>query len=502
MFVFARTRVTQFFLSRREGPEASLLFLLCAAAFIVRIWGMSRFHFWDEMVYLQNAQVICCGKVNYSELDFRPPLLSVIFAGLFLVWRSVFAASIAAAFLNALGPVFLYLAGRRSVGRLPAAIAALLLAFSPFFVGVFPNGFVSDDTGNSLLTDSPALTLILVALWLLLRALQRDSVADFFCAGMALAATVLMRFGSLPSACILFLLPLIAKRRLRALAACALGLLVAMAPYLLWSRLRYGGFFFTLRAGWAGVVDAGEPFSYYIVNSLVIFTPAAVLGLLLKAASSLQRLIRAVAHSIPSQLRNPSALFSGPSPHLIEAFLWLWLLADFAFFSTMPHKEPRYIMQLAPPFLLLAGSGLALLCSMRHRLLRPAAALLVAALLIFTFLPDRERFDQPFIQPGEPQEMLAAEFLQSALPSTADLYMNFNYPAFAFYTNCRIHELPPDGPALYDEIDRIPPGGILIVYRQSEDAVWAPDLAWMDANPNFQRLRDFSTFLIYRRIGS
>jgi hypothetical protein len=29
----------------------------------------------------------------------------------------------------------------------------------------------------------------------------------------------------------------------------------------------------------------------------------------------------------------------------------------------------------------------------------------------------------------------------------------------------------------------------------------ARDLAWMDANPNFQRLRDFSTFVIYRRVA-
>ena len=35
---------------------------------------MSKLHFWDEMVYLQSAQVICCGKTNYSELDYRPPL--------------------------------------------------------------------------------------------------------------------------------------------------------------------------------------------------------------------------------------------------------------------------------------------------------------------------------------------------------------------------------------------------------------------------------------------
>jgi len=138
-----------------------------------------------------------------------------------------------------------------SVGRLPAAIAALLLAFSPFFVGVFPNGFASDATGNSLLTDSPALTLILLAFWLLLRALDRQSPPRFAWAGLALALSILMRFGTLPSVGMLFLLPLTAKQRWKALMACGAGLLVGLSPYLIWSRLRFGTFF--LRCKLAGL---------------------------------------------------------------------------------------------------------------------------------------------------------------------------------------------------------------------------------------------------------
>lgn len=476
--------------------EFFVLFLLCVAAFLVRVWGMSRFHYWDEMVYLQNAQVICCGKTNYSELDFRPPLLSVMLAGVFLVWHSIYAACIATALLNALGPAFLYLAGRRAVGRLPAAIAALLLAFSPFFVGIFPDGFVSDDTGNSLLSDSPALTLVLLAFWLLLRALERQTISRFAWAGLALASTILMRFGSLPSAGILLLLPLAAKQRGKALTCCGLGIFLGLAPYLLWSRLHFGGFFYTLSAGWAGVVDQPESFFFYLRNAAVIFTPVALLGLVLAAPSSLWRLVRG-----PSQLRTPAPLASSRSATFLQAFLWLWLVADFLFFSAMPHKEPRYLLPLVPPFLLLAGSGLALLSALPGKVLRPAGALLLAALLVFTFLPLRLRFSNPFIDRGEPQELLASQFLQSTVPPGTGLYMNFNFPAFAFYTNFPIHELPAVGPALYDGIARIPPGGVLIVYRKSEGEVWAPDLDWMDANPRFQRLRDFSTFVVYRRIA-
>jgi len=136
--------------NRQAVLEFAFVVLLVMAAFLLRVWPLSKVHFWDEAVYLQNAEVICCGKVNYSELASRPPLLSLIFAAVFLLWHHVYAACIATALLNALGPALLYLSGRMVAGRIPAAIASMLLAFSPFFVGVFSPGIVSDDTGNKL----------------------------------------------------------------------------------------------------------------------------------------------------------------------------------------------------------------------------------------------------------------------------------------------------------------------------------------------------------------
>jgi hypothetical protein len=475
---------------------AVFLSILFVAAFLVRLWGMSKSHFWDEMVYLQNAQVICCGKINYSELDFRPPLLSLIFAGVFLLWRHIFAACIATAFVNALGPVFLFFAGRLSVGRLPAAIASLLLAFSPFFLGIFPTGFDSDDTGNSLLTDSPALTLVLLAFWLLLRALNRPTVFRFFSAGFALALCILMRFGSIPSVAMLLLLPLATRSRWKAIAACFSGLAVGIAPYLLWSRFTFGSFLHTLRVGWTNVEGPVEPFTFFLRNAATIFTPIALIGLLLSLLSLLAQL---------SLLRAPfRSAFTRPastgSQRLVKAYLWLWLLLGLLFFSLMPHKEPRYILPLAPPILLLASSGLALFTTLPNKPLRLAAACLLAAVLFLTFLPLHERLTTPFLNSATPDEESASTFLESSLPANTTLYMSFNYPAFAFYTNFRIHELSTVGPALYRDMQQIPPGQVLIVYREAEDSSQS-DIAWAAANPKFQRLRDYPSFTIFRSLA-
>src|SRR5215471_8829414 len=306
---------------RRVILESTFVVLLIAAAFVLRLWPLSTAHFWDETVYLQNAEVICCGKANYSELDGRPPLLSLIFAAVFLLWHHVYATSIATALLNALGPAFLYVSGRMIAGRIPAAIASLLLAFSPFFVGVFPAGFTSDDTGNSLLSDSPALTLILLSFWLLLRALSKQTDLRFACAGFILALVVLMRFASLSSVGVVSLLVLAADRWWRAALASATGFFAGIGPYLCWSRLRYGGFFRTFRNGWERFQGPGESPLFYLKSFGNIFAWITFAGLALwisRWAWENWKQKRGY-HQVSLVGRTGGRRSRG-----LEAFLWLW----------------------------------------------------------------------------------------------------------------------------------------------------------------------------------
>jgi Dolichyl-phosphate-mannose-protein mannosyltransferase/Alg9-like mannosyltransferase family len=492
LFAFA----DRFLFTVKSKPSILIfsLLLLFAGAFLVRVWGLSYLHYWDEMVYLQNAKVICCGKTNYSELQFRPPLLSLLFAGAFLIRDHIFAASIVTAALNALGPVLLFLSGRRIVGALPSALASLLLAFGPFFVGVFPAGFDSDDTGNSLLTDSPALTLVLLGLWLMLRALEKQKLSRFALAGFGISLAILIRFGSIPSVGLLCLLPMMAKDRWRALAATGAGFMAGLGPYLLWSRIAYGGYFETLREGWKNVEGPEPPFTFYLANSPTIFTWIGVLGLLLAAGAGLVILFKSLRRK---PIRAADFTIS-VSPEVLQGFLWLWLLIDFVFFSQMPHKEPRYVMPLAPPLLLLSGSGLALFCRLPGKLLRPIGVLLLTAGMVVTLLPSASRLTDRFVVPDHPEEMEASIFLESRYPPATPLYMNFNYPAFAYFTNFGINVLPIGGPELYRAIDEMPESGILIAYRKNESG--DPKIEVLNHDPSLEVVKEYSTLVIYRRL--
>ena len=484
-----------------DGPtfdwlDVIFMTTLFLVASVLRLWGISKVHYWDEMVYLQNALVICCGKSNYSELMFRPPLISLFYAAIFKLWRSIYGACIGAALLNALAPVFLFLSGRRAVGRVAALVASVLFASSPFFIGIFPAGFDSDNTGNSLLTDSPALTLITLSFWLLLRALGQPSFLRFFVSGIALALCVLMRFGSLSCVGILLLLTLFASPIWKAASACFCGLAAGLAPYIAWCIFKFGDPFFTLKQGWIHVEGPTPPFTFFLRNSIPMFSPIVLAGFAFYVA---WKVIPYSSNLLENKWNGD--IDTVPLRWPIQNFLLAWLVVGFLTFSFIPHKEPRYIMPAAPPLFLLSGLGFTLVLALRRRVLRWAGLGIFCALLLLTILPLRSLLSTPFLDRQVPDEERAGKMLSATLPPGTTLYMSFNYPALAYYTNFRIHDFSDVGPALYRDMRDVPPGEVLVVYREAETPSQA-DVAWCDSSQLFSRIAAYPSFVVYRRLAS
>ncbi len=455
--------------------EAALLMVLCAASFLVRLWPVSQVRFWDETVYLQNAEVICCAKTNYSELDSRPPLLSLLFVAAFMVWHSIYAASVVTAALNAAGSLFLYLAGQRLAGRAAAAIAALLLAFLPFFV--------SGTTGNSLLTDSPAVTLVLICFWILTKAADENAGSWFICGGFVGSLAVLMRFASLPAVAVLSVLCLRPWRRIKAVLQFTAGFALGVGPYLLWSRAHYGGFLTTLRHGWEYVSGSIEPPLYYLQNFVSVFSWMTVAGLALWAAALLLRLKRGTK----AGAERPSLLW--------QVFLVAWVLILLAYYTAIPHKELRYILPLAPPLLLLAATGFAELLRIRNQALRVLASAVVAAGFVYTCAPDIARFHYPVVSPYVSEEKQVADYLNSIASPSAVLYASFNYPVFGYYTRLTVRRIDEQGETFYRFFPEIMTrDGYLLLYPELNKD---PRMDWVESNPHFRRVREFPSLIVY-----
>jgi len=468
--------------SRNRFIEFISLVLIFTGAFTFRAWPLTNIHYWDEAVYLQDAEVICCGKTNYSDLDSRPPLISLMFTAVFLVWHHVYAAQILTALVNASGVVFLYLAGRLLVGRVGAAIAALLLAFGPFFISIFPPWFDSDNTGNSLLTDSPALSLLILSFWLLLLALRRPRLRRFGLIGFVFALACLMRFACLSNVAVLGLLILTTEKWWKNVLACAAGFFAGFGPYLVWSRITYGGFFETMRRGYQYYEGARQSPIYYLQNFGVMFGWITLAGLLLWILGFV--------------LERKAGLVAQGLPRWLPYYLWLWLALSIMIFFVLRHQEPRYAMPWAPPLFLLAGSGLTWLISFQRRPARVMGTVVVTAALLITFLPDRERFDTPFIDHSVTEEMRVAAYLDQTLPRNAIVYSNFNYPLFGYYTHLKVHELPEQGSKLYEALAHLPSDGVLVAYTDP-DIIPDPKPEWLAANPHFEPFKTFPNMTLY-----
>ncbi len=464
--------------------EVAFLALLFALGFLARLWPIWQSHWWDEAVYLQDAAYICCGKHNYSELSSRPPLLSLFYAGIFLLWNSQYAASLLTAALNSLGAVFLYWAGKMLHGRSAAVIAALLFAFSPFLV----------HWSNALITDCPALTLTVLAFCFVLKAEATDRLLWAGLAGFVTGLSGLMRF---PAMITILIFPLYLLREgkiFRRLGVFALGWGLGFGPYLLWSWLAFGSLMSTLRTAVSNVGGSVEPKLYFLQHFGEIF-PWVTLGgaalwvvawlrdsLLTWGREGEEFVLRIGKRA--NQPRRPS-----------DAMLWAWAALVALYFSNIPHKELRYILPLAVPLFLLAGRGLAVLARARTLQTRAIGIAILTLALGYSFAPLLQRFDMPFISPFVSEEVEASNYLNQHARSTGWLYSNFNYPVFGYYTSLNLALLREQDMSFYTAFPRnMPEDGYLIIYKQVQKE---PTLAWADADPHFRRMKEFPSLVLY-----
>ncbi len=477
-------------LSRRQAAGLAAILLL---ALLLRVVPLSFSHFWDEAVFMQHALVMLDGRTNYDEFYHRPPLLSVLYAGAFALWQDIYAAQMVQGLATTLGVLFGFLYARRAFGVRVALGCALFLAFTPYLV------FIS----WQLLTDMPAVTLLLGAMWLFDRTGARWALAAGVMVGLAIltrytSGFVLLYFG------LLLVAGLSSWLRLLLLG---IGAGVAVAPYLVWSKLTFGGFLHPMEHARNIVTlwTAPVPGRLYWEGLFQVF-PISVWVLLLLALALLVRRIAASARGRRAAQAAPPAVDG--SSRLLAALL-AWGAAYFAYMLSVPHKEVRYLAPLAIPVCVAAAVGLdALLARLERggKGVKGAALAVTALVAVLEFAPGFRKLGYPWVENWEwPTVQVAGWLARHSAPGDV-IYAVHDFPVLAFYSGRKTVPLLPiqdqfaarwravmDRPGYFVHFR---PEGVKEshgIYR-----VLLPGRAFLDNTPGFAPVADFGFAIVYR----
>ena len=477
------------------SPHVALAAILLAA-FVLRVLPLTYSHFWDEAVFLQHAKVMLDGRGNYDEFVHRPPVLSALYATGFLLWDSIYVANIVQGAVTSLAIVFAYLYVHRLFGIAAALFAAALFAFLPYLV----------DASHDLLTDGPALSLMLGAMWLYDKRGLRFAVL----AGVAYSLAIQTRYTSLFLVFYFVLDTVVAPKKARRLVTLGLAAAATLAPYLVWNQVTFGSFLhpFLIARRIVSEWTAPVPASFYL-DALAQIFPITVWALLAVG------LFAAMAPRIARPATGEDGSVGTPAAEARMRCLVLstWGVAFFVYMLMTPHKEVRYLLPIAIPVLVIAAVGARVIVdriALRGMTARTIAVALVAAIVALQFGSVLSPLSGPLIDRSESDEVQIAQYLRGQSTPADTVYAAHNFPVYAFYSERKTVSLLPIQADFDEQWRNVMSEPGLLVYTHPDrlgeihaiDTALKPDRSFIEAHSEFRRLREFPSATVYRYVPS
>jgi hypothetical protein len=461
-----------------------VLVVIFFVAFYLRAFPLTYSHLWDESVYLQDAKVISEGRTNYSELIYRPPLLSVFFAAGFLLWDNVYVANVVEGFLTFLLVLFGYLFVRSVWNEASAIAVAVLFALSPYIV----------DRSHELMTDAPAISLMMGSLFFFSK---RNKTSLFF-SGALFAMSILTRFTSMFLAVYFALFILVFRKSVKECLFFFMGAVLCILPYLAWAKINYGDSLFPIvYARWVIMMSPYVPPSTFFYGLGEIFPWVVLIGLLLWVVMFTAAASKHVFRG--GKLRERLAGLDDSFKH--EFVLSLWGTLFFLYMLTITHKETRYLLPLAIPALILSVAGFFHLYRMlRGRSIYGGAAVVVLfiSLSAYDFYPLWERLDAPLVDDAISDTVAVAQYIKDNSREKDTIYAITNFPVLAFYSSRKTVSLLDVGTDLKAGQELMKDEGFYVYFNEDaeKDVLFRKD--FLDKTASFREINQFGDLLLYR----
>lgn len=406
-----------------------VLSVILVAGFFIRLFPVrSGYHYWDETVYLQHAEIITGESPNnYNEFDIRPPLFSLILAGAFMIESSVFSAHVVVAGLSSLAIILVYILGQELYSRQTGVIAAAIYAASPLGIML----------SHDVLVD-PILPIFWLATALsLTKAFRTDRSIYYLLTGLMASLAVLMKYTSLvilPAIAAIVLIFQLRKDSLnkqelvknfkqiglsRNNWLIAAGFLIGFLPFLVWNYISYGSPLHVFFVAWAKS-GARDAFLVYLNGWTSYLLIPFYIGLPLFFWKKDMRRLEAYL----------------PVIFILSLYLPLQLL--------IANKETRFLTPILPFMALIAAEGLKQLRSgeltsnIKFSKSLFVFLILASILILPASMPKRNVFVQGLSTEWEVPVKDTGEWLKQNTDEDTVVYTNYQYPALGYYSKRKI----------------------------------------------------------------
>lgn len=456
-----------------------LLLGLCLRLFPVRI----DYHYWDETVYLQHAEILTGESPdNYNEFEFRPPLLPLLLTIPVALSSSIATVHLFIALLSTAGIYLTYKMVEDFYGKKTGLIAAAAYATSPLVIKL----------SHDVLVD-PILPLFwILTVFSLYRGLETGKTHYYALTGVFAALAVLMKFTSLvlvPAIAIIILLNRTKSFEIRELFfsikevsvskfswATALSFILTLAPYLAWSWHSYGSPLHVFKEALA-VSGATDPFLTYVHGIMFYLFPVFYLG------------VAAYIYNLKNGLKREEVV-------ILTFILFLYLPMQFA----IGNKELRFLTPAIPFLSAVAAKGFTQLpgkgSSRRIVVAAVAALLLAASVLSLSAWENRNPVRNGLVQDDwHPPIEDAAAWLKENTSENATLYTNYRYPALGYYSKRKIEVVGFES----GFIDKLKSLGSGYIYYSESSPHEKPSLEALRSDPRIKPVKSFdeTVYLFY-----
>lgn len=381
------------------------IILLTILAFILRVvFYDTSYFFWDEAVYLMQAQWFFTGNAPYLNLIERPPLLPLIISPFY---RSEVLILFFIAFINSLFVPLIYFFGKE-LNEKTGFLSALFVTFMPYHI-LF---------SRWIMTDALAALLLTATLFFYWKGLKNRNNLIIL-GGIFFGLSILMKFTNLIIVFLLF--PMIVyfrKKNIIRIVISFISVFIVLIPFFIFSYVQFGSILSIFQAAFHTITDKIPVSIGFTIWTIIDFLGPVLLFLFI---IGLYRVLRTKNNALISYL-----------------IYWVVLSVSFYIFLSFKGaaKPPsiewemeRFLCPIIAPSVIIIGHY--------AQKFNKKFIFILVVLFLLTGIPNYIKAYTPAIKYEEGLRHVTKDaglYIKENTNINSTIYCNFNCPSVAYYS--------------------------------------------------------------------